>query len=49
MSTVVTEKEGAVWTAGAYKSGVSGVKGATATDSEVVVSVGSGTFAFVVS
>ena len=48
-ATMVSEKEGPVWTAGAYKPGVSGVKGAMATDSEVVVSVGSGTFAFVVS
>lgn len=45
----VTEKEGAVWSGGAYKSGVSGVTGASETASEIVVSVGSGSFAFVVS
>ena len=46
---MVTEKEGPVWSGGDYKSGVSGVKGATADASEVVVSVGSGHFGFIVS
>jgi hypothetical protein len=48
-ATTISEKEGLVWSAGAYKSGVSGVIGATETASEIVVSVGSGKFAFVVS
>lgn len=48
-AAIVSEKEGPVWSGGAYKSGASGVKGATETASEIVVSVGSGSFGFVVS
>jgi hypothetical protein len=48
-AVTVSEKEGLVWSGSAYKAGVSGVTGATETTSEVVVSVGSGRFAFVVS
>ena len=48
-AATVSEKEGAVWSGGAYKSGVSGVTGATETTSEIVVSVGSGKYGFIVS
>ena len=47
--TMISEKEGLVWSGSAYKTGVPGVTGATETASEIVVSVGSGKFGFVVS